>query len=452
MHRKRLAAALATALALSTVAAACGSDNNDDNANKTTTTKGAAQTTTTATAVPADQNGGRKTGTDPLTIGGILPQTGNLAPIGPPMIQGVAMAIRDINAAGGINGGQVKLIQKDDGGGANNDIAKQSVDVLINNNKVDAIIGAAGSGTTKEVIDTITSSGTVQCSPSNTGADLTTHPDKGLYFRTPPSDQLQAQATAKVLSDDGRQNVAIVAQNTDYGTGYIDYLKPALEDAGIKVATTVTYDPNGTAFDSEISKITAAKPDAMALIGYVEDGGLILKGLIQKGQTPDKLPMYITDGMQDNELFKQIDPNNPAVTKGVRGTAPAAAPTNGAAWFPDAFKTFAPQVKSPIYSSQSYDCAALIALSAAKAKSNAPFDIAKEMINVSKGESADATKCNTIKDCLGLIKQGKDINYEGASGALDFTPFGEPSGGQYDVYTYQADGTYKNGTPINISS
>ena len=451
MHRKRLAAALATTLALSTVAAACGSDNKSSSSNTTTTTS-AAKTTTSVTAVPADQNGGRKSATNPLTVGAILPQTGKLAPIGPPMIQGVAMAIRDINAAGGINGGMVKLIQKDDGGGANNDIAKQSVDVLLNNDKVDAIIGAAGSGTTKEVIDTITSSGTAECSPSNTGADLTTHPDKGLYFRTPPSDQLQAQATAKVLSDDGRQNVAIVAQNTDYGTGYIDYLKPALENAGIKVATTVTYDPNGTAFDSEVSKIQAAKPDAVALIGYVEDGGLILKGMFQNGMTPDKMPVYITDGMQDNELYKQIDPKNPAVTEGVNGTAPAAAPTNGAAWFPAAFKTFAPSVKSPIYSSQSYDCAALIALAAAKAKSNAPFDIAKEMVNVSKGETADATKCNTIKDCLALLKQGKDINYEGASGTLDFTPFGEPSGGQYDVYKYQADGTYKNGTPINISS
>ena len=356
------------------------------------------------------------------------------------MIQGVAMAIRDINAAGGVNGADVTLIQKDDGGGTTNDIAKQSVDVLINNDKVNAIIGPAGSGTTKEVEDTITSSGTVECSPSNTGADLTTKPDKGLYFRTPPPDNLQAQATAKVLSDDGRQNVAIVAQNTDYGTGYIEFLKPALEDAGIKVATEVTYDPNATAFDSEISKVQAAKPDAVALIGYPEDGGQILKGMFQKGLTPDKLPVYITDGMQDNELYKQIDAKDPAVTEGIKGTAAAAAPTNGAPFFPDEFKKFAPEVESPIYSSQSYDCAALIALAAIKAKSNAPYDIAKEIINVSKGESADAKKCSTIKDCVDSLKAGKDINYDGASGTGDFTDYGEPSAGQYDVYEFQADG------------
>src|SRR4051812_27577672 len=125
MYRKRLAVALAATLALSTVAAACGDDDSDSgNADKTTTTANKGATTTTAAkATPAADNGGRKSASGALKIGAILPQTGNLAPIGPPMIQGVAMAVRDINAAGGVNGSDVTLIQKDDGGGTNNDIA-----------------------------------------------------------------------------------------------------------------------------------------------------------------------------------------------------------------------------------------------------------------------------------------------------------------------------------------
>src|SRR6476619_4941945 len=143
MHRKRLAVALAATLALSTIAAACGDDDSGDNADKkTTTTAAKGETTTTATpATPAADNGGRKDASGPLKLGEILPQTGKLSSIGPPMIKGVAMAIRDINAAGGVNGADVQLIEKDDGGGTTNDIAKQSVDVLINNDKVNAIIG-----------------------------------------------------------------------------------------------------------------------------------------------------------------------------------------------------------------------------------------------------------------------------------------------------------------------
>src|SRR5699024_6203175 len=132
------------------------------------------------------ENGGRTDGDGELVIGAILPQTGNLAQLGPPMINGVEMAVADINEAGGINGKEVRLIVKDDGGGGNDDLADTSVDELINNDGVDAIIGAAASGTTKAVIDKITSAGVVQCSPSNTGSDLSEWPDKGLYFRTAP--------------------------------------------------------------------------------------------------------------------------------------------------------------------------------------------------------------------------------------------------------------------------
>jgi len=88
-------------------------------------------------------------------------------------------------------------------------------------------------------------------------------------------------------------------------------------------------------------------------------------------------------------------------------------------------------VESPIYSAQAYDCVILFALAAEKAQSDAPFDIAKEVTNVSKGESADAEKCSTYKDCLALLKDGKDINYEGASGACDFDEIGVPSAGEF---------------------
>jgi ABC-type branched-subunit amino acid transport system substrate-binding protein len=453
------AVALGTALALA--ATACGSSKKS--ASTTTAAPGstavggktAGESTTTTTTAPAppvapDKNGGRKTGAATLVLGALLPQTGKLAQLGPPMIKGALMAERDINLAGGVNGKPIKLIVKDDGGGNTDDIAKASADQLINNDKVAGIIGAAASGTTKSVIDKITSSGTAECSPSNTGSDLTTKPDEGLYFRTAPPDNLQAQALAKAISDDGHQKVAVLAQNSDYGTGFVKFLKPDLESAGAKVANVTTYDPGGTSFDSEIGKVAAAKPDAIVLIGYPEDGGLVLKGMIQKGIGPKDVPIYVTDGMQSNTLYQAVDKANPAVTSGIKGTAASAAPTNGSKFFPAAFKTFAPGVTSPIYSSQSYDCVILMALAAQQAKSNAPYDIAKLMGEVSKGKDASATKCSTYADCVALIKKGTSINYEGASGALDFSAYGEPSAGQFDIYTFGADGKYTTTSSVNV--
>jgi branched-chain amino acid transport system substrate-binding protein len=424
---------------------ACGSDGDDSSSGDTTpTTADGGSTTTTAaefTPTPAGENGGKKDGDGELVIGAVLPQSGNLSALGPPMIEGARMAVEDINEAGGINGKPVRLIVKDDGGAADDDLALTSVDELINNEKVDAIVGAAASGTTKSIIDKITAAGIVECSPSNTGSDLSTWNDKGLYFRTPPADDLQAQALAKAISDDGKQNVAIISQNTDYGTGFVRYLDPALSGAGAEVVADVTYDEKGTAFDTEVEQVIASEPDAVALIGYVEDGGKILAEMLKQGVDFGETTVYVTDGMNDNELYKAVDESDPAITENLRGTAPSAAPENGAAFFPDAFAAFAPQVASPIYSAQSYDCVMAIALAAQKTGSDAPFDIASEITNITRGEADDATSCNTAADCIEAATDGGDIDYDGASGALDFSDVGEPSAGSYDVFTFGADGS-----------
>ncbi|MCU1352547.1 MAG: hypothetical protein JWM05_1756 [Acidimicrobiales bacterium] len=451
--------AAAVGLTLALAVAACGKDSKKSSPTTATTaapSSGGSGSTTTTTApakpVAPDQNGGRKTSDGTLVLGAALPQTGKLAQLGPPMIKGAQMAVRDINLAGGVNGKPMKLIVGDDGGGANDDVAKATVDKFINNDKVDGIVGAAGSGTTKSVIDKITSSGTVECSPSNTGSDLTTKADAGLYFRTAPPDNLQAQALAKAISDDGHQNVLLVAQNTDYGTGFVKFLKPDLEKAGAKVLDTVTYDPTGTSFDSEVGKVAAAKPDAVALIGYPEDGGLFLKGMIQKGIGPKDTAIYVADGMQSNTLYQAVDKSNPAITQGIKGTAASAAPSNGAKFFPAAFKSYAPEVSSPIYSAQAYDCVVLMALAAQQAKSDAPYDIAKTIGAISKGTGAGATKCTTYAACIALIKAGTALDYDGASGALDFSPYGEPSAGEYEVYAFGKDGKYTTTSRISVGS
>lgn len=446
----------AVAAGLALILAACGSsDSGSDGAskdtdNEKTTTTAADETTVTATA--PDKNGGRTEGDGTLQIGAILPQSGNLDFLGPPMIEGANMAIADINEAGGVLGKDVTFTVKDDGGGGDDDLAATSTDELINNEKVDAILGAAASGTTKAVIDRIVSSGTTQCSPSNTGSDLTTWDDAGLYFRTAPPDNLQAQALAKAVSDDGHTNVAIIAQNTDYGTGFVEFLDPALTDNGAKIVENVTYEADGTSFDSEVETVVGSKPDAVVLVGYPEDGGKVIAEMIKQGAGPSDVPLYVTDGLQSNELYKLVDESDPASTAGIRGTAASAAPEDGASFFPDAFKAFAPDVESPIYSAQAYDCVVLFALAAEKSQSDAPFDIAKEMVNVSNGESDDAEKCSTYADCLALLKEDKDIDYDGASGALDFSEFGEPSAGSYDVYTFQDNGEYKVDEQVVVGS
>lgn len=434
MRRKwlRLIALLATVVL---VAAACGDD--DDEA----TTAGTEPTETTeADEAAADR--GNVDGV--LKIGSLLPETGDLAALGPPMVGGVEMAIRDINAAGGVTASQgggaeaeVQHVQIDDGTDA--DVASEAVDKLLTGEKVDVIVGAAASSVTAAVVDKISGAQVPECSPSNTGAGLTPEssedPTKDYYFRTPPPDNLQGPALANVIAEDGHETVGIIALDDEYGQGFVKFLKPALEEAGVEVVVDRPYDPKGSNFDTDVKELVDADPDAIAVIAFPDTGSKVLAAMIEAGVGPKDKQLYVTDGLQSSTLSASVDPDNVAVLEGVKGTAPSAAPKEGAPFFADAFADFAPDVDT-IFSAHAYDCTILFALAAHAAGSDAGPDIQKEMVGLTKGGEV----CNTFADCKALLDEGKDIDYDGAAGKLDFTDAGEPSAGEYDVYVFNAEG------------
>lgn len=432
---------LALFLALVMVAAACGDDDDDGDGTTTTGEEGGA---------PADR--GNVDGV--LKIGSLLPETGDLSALGPPMINAVRMAVRDINAAGGVvasggqgEGSEILHVQVDDGTDA--DVAAGAVDRLLTGEKVDAIVGAAASTVTVAVVDKITGAQVPECSPSNTGASLTAEssddPTEDYYFRTPPPDNLQAPALADVIAGDDHASVAIVALNDEYGQGFVRFLEPALEEAGVEVAAKVAYDPKGTNFDADAQEVADADADAVVLIAFPDTGSQVLSAMIEAGVGPADTQIYVTDGLQSTELAEKVDPDDLSVIEGVKGTAPSAAPSGGAPFFPGAFAEFAPGVDT-IFSAHAYDCTILFALAAHAAGSDAGPDIQEEMVGLTR----DGEKCTTFADCKALLDEGTDIDYDGAAGPLDFTDAGEPSAGEYDVYVFGTDGTYETVDSVSV--
>ncbi|HKN50546.1 MAG TPA: ABC transporter substrate-binding protein [Actinomycetota bacterium] len=419
-------AAVVAALAL--VLGACGSSK------KKTTTTG-----TTAAATPASR--GNVDGI--LKIGILAPQTGDLASLGPPQFKGAELAVKQINDAGGVLGKQVQTVESDDGGGSNTDLANTNAERLITSDKVDAIMGAASSGTTKAIIDKVTGAGVVECSPSNTASELTTITSNhgGYYFRTAPPDNLQGPALANVITGDGHSKIGVIVRNDSYGVGFGQSLSQALQKNGATVVAggVVAYDPKGTAFDADVKKITDAKPDAVALISFPDTGGLIIKTLIQQGFGPTKTPLYTADGMQTNSLAAKVDPANPGAVKGIKGTVPSGAPPGGSPTFPADYKAFAPGLDNT-FAAHAYDCLNVIALAAVEAKTDDSAQIHAHVIDITHG----ANTCNSFSACKALLDQGKPIHYIGASGPLNFvqTAVGgaEPSQGVYDEYSFGADG------------
>ncbi len=142
----------------------------------------------------------------------------------------------------------------------------------------------------------------------------------------------------------------------------------------------------------------------------------------------------MADGFVDNVTVEDVG-GDAALLEGLRGTYPAVAPSNGEATFPDRFAEFAPDAPT-VFSAHMYDCLAVLVLAAQVAQSADPTVYVDEIIGVTR----DGERCELIADCLEMVWAGTDIDYDGASGPLDFSPNGEPALGVYDVKEYNAEG------------
>jgi branched-chain amino acid transport system substrate-binding protein len=416
----RTAMVLATAsLALT----ACGNSSND-NSNSASNDNSASASASSSSSV--------KKGDGTLTIGTLLPQTGDLAFLGPPEFAGVQTAIDDINAAGGVMGKDVVQVKADSGDGTP-DIAGAQTDKLLDAN-ADVVLGAASSSVSLSVIDKITGAGVIQFSPANTSPaldDPKTDP-KNLYFRTAPSDVLQGAVMANTVLEDGFNNVAILARQDAYGELLAAQVEKGIKSGGGTVATKQLYSADATNFTAEVNKVAATKPDAVVLIAFNETTKII-PTMIAKGIGPQDQQVYFVDG---NTADYSKDFPKGTLT-GVRATYPGAELTSD---FKARLLKTNSKLKDFTYGPESYDATVMTALAAIEAKSDDPKTFGPKIIDISK----DGTQCSDFKSCAALLKQGKDIDYQGVSGPCDLGPTGSPTKATIGIFQYTADNTYHN--------
>jgi ABC-type branched-subunit amino acid transport system substrate-binding protein len=243
---------------------------------------------------------GTRAGDGALKLGTFLPVTGSLAFLGPPEIAGVRLAVKDINAAGGVLGQPVTVSEGDSSDAQNPTVGTQTIDRELGEG-VDAIIGAASSAVTLNVIDKVTSAGVVMFSPANTSKKLSTYPDKGLYYRDAPSDILQGQVLGEVITEDNISTIGLLVLNDAYGTGLAEDFTKSFEGSGGKVVKSVIYDPKAQTFDSEVDQVKAENPDGILVIGF-EESSRVLATMVEKGVGPKEKKVYGTDGNMGNSL------------------------------------------------------------------------------------------------------------------------------------------------------
>ncbi|MCA1702507.1 MAG: ABC transporter substrate-binding protein [Actinobacteria bacterium] len=425
MAQRTVLRAAALVGALSVVLAGCGSGGGDTAAPDTQ--ESAPGTPSAQECQPVQAKASGQPSTDPLKIGSLLPETGDLAILGPPEFAGVNLAVKEINAAGGVLDKDVSHI-RGDSGDVNTDIANQTVDRALAEG-VQVIVGAAASGVSKLVIDKITGAGVVQFSAANTSDEFTCWDDKGLYFRTAPPDVLQGEALAQLIGGDGAQRVSILARNDPYGSGLADNTERNLREAGIpqEQIQKIVYDPKATSYNTEIDDIRQFNADAIAVIGFDESKKILTRmSEVQIG--PGKKLVYGTDGNMSNGTGEGLPP---ALLERMKGTSPS---TELSGDFQQRLLDQDPKLKDFTYAGEAYDAVVITALAAEQAKSTKGVDVASEINGITK----DGEKCSSFADCKEIIASGGNVDYDGVTGTLDFTAAGERRIGSYGVFEFNA--------------
>jgi ABC-type branched-subunit amino acid transport system substrate-binding protein/uncharacterized RDD family membrane protein YckC len=362
-----------------------------------------------------------------LAIGGLLPHTGDLSFLGPPAAAAAQVAVDEINAAGGVLGRDV-LYLPGDSGDAEPDLANPALDAHLAEG-ADVILGAMGSGISFNVIDRIVGACKIQFSPGNTSAMFTDYADDDLYFRTAPSDTLQGQAVADLMIESGAATAAILARQDAYGEVLLESVRQPFEAQGGQVVVDLGYDPGAAAFDAEVSAVVGAAPDAIVVIGF-DESARILDGLFAAGVNAGTTSIYLVDGNIGDYLGESI--SHPGALLGVRGTLPMAEITSD---FAARMSGVDPSLVEFSYGPETYDAVIVTALATAAAGTDNPADVARQI----NGVTRDGESCGTFADCMALLDQGGDVDYDGVSGPLEFSRTGDPTIASFAILAYGPD-------------
>lgn len=356
-----------------------------------------------------------------LKVGALMPLTGGLQAYGQACLNGVRMAADEINAAGGVLGGEVQLSVADTQTRAQPaiDAAKRLTSV----EGVSGIVGALSSGNTIPVAQSVASvDGVPMISPASTAPTITTLDDDDFLFRTIPSDALQGVALAEVMSEQGLGKVAILYVNNDYGDGLASSFTESFTAGGGEVTASEAFEPNKASYRGELQSVARGGPEALLLIAYPDDGGItILRQSLEEGFFNS---FVFTDGMKAEKVVETIGAD---FLEGAFGTAPKAEETDEAASFQTMYEASFGELPPRPFIDASYDAMAILALAAAKAGSTDGTAIRDAIREVSNAPGLEIRPGDLARG-LEAIANGEDINYVGAAGDHEFDDNGDVSG------------------------
>jgi branched-chain amino acid transport system substrate-binding protein len=307
-------------------------------------------------------------GEQKLKVGVAGPMTGNDAVFGAQLKNGVAQAIEDINAAGGLNGQQIELVVGDDAGDP-----KQGRAVANNfvGEGVGFVVGHFNSGVTEPSSDVYAENGILMITPGSTNPKIT---ERGLVnvFRVCGRDDQQGKIAGEYIVQNFKdKKIAIVHDKTTYGKGLADETKKAINGLGITEVLYEGVNARERDFSALVSKIKESGAELVYWGGVHTEGGSILRQMRSAGVNA---VMMGGDGIATNE-FAQLAGPGAEGTLMTFGPDPQKRPEAQAVLAKFAARNFKPEA----YTLYAYASVQVIAEAAKAINSLDPVKVAAEL-------------------------------------------------------------------------
>jgi len=368
---------------------------------------------------------GGRTEAKPIKIGALLPLTGALAEFGSAFRLSGDLAAEQLAEAGF----PIQIRYADTETSAIPGV--EAARTLVNVEKVVALVGAAASGVTIPVAETISIPNQIPqisyASTSNLISALPADQGKDFLFRSTAADWVQGAVLGRETAKGGAKTAAVMYINSPYGQGLLEDFTKSFEANGGKVVAAIPHDEKpAPTYVSELRQLMQSNPDVMLCISYPAHATVYLKEFFEAGYQNRTRPLFC-DGTKSVELPKALGGKTLAGYFGTTAAPPEGESVNN---FQRAFKGKYGEIPPLPYLDTVYDAVVLVALAAAAAQyEGLPVnginvrDKLREVANP-PGEVV-LPGVDGLKKAFELLKAGKDINYEGAGGSQDIDENGD---------------------------
>lgn len=350
-------------------------------------------------------NSGSTSGTEigkTLKIGFNFEETGDVASYGTAEQKGAKLAVDEINKAGGVDGKQIEVTDKDN----KSELSEASTvsTNLVTQAKVNTIIGPATSGGTGAAITNAAKAAVPLVTPSGTQDDLTKGQD--YLFRATFIDSFQGKILSKYVTDNlkAKKVVLYYDNSSDYAKGMA---KAFQEEYKGEIVATETFASKDTDFQAALTKFKGKDFDALVVPGYYTEAGKIVNQA--RGIGIDK-PIVGGDGFNSEEFISQATPAAATNVYYVSGYSTSGDMTAKAKKFLEAYKAKYNEEPS-MFSALAYDSVYMVAEASKGAKNS--VDIKENLAKLKDFEGVTGSitmdkNHNPVKSALMIgLKDGK---------------------------------------------